>query len=71
VGFSTCVGCIDGMLIWINKPNQQPTREIGIGPKKFFCGRKKKYGITLQGICDHNRKFLDIEMVTHVQNPIT
>jgi hypothetical protein len=22
VGFSTCVGCIDGMLIWINKPNQ-------------------------------------------------
>jgi hypothetical protein len=62
VGFSTRVGCIDGMLIWINKPNQQSTREIGVGPKKFFCGRKKKYGITLQGICDHNRKFLDIEM---------
>jgi len=50
------------MLFWINKPNQQSTREIGVGPKKFFCGRKKKYGITLQGICDHNRKFLDIEV---------
>jgi hypothetical protein len=50
------------MLFWINKPNQQSTREIGVGPKKFFCGRKKKYGITLQGIRDHNRKFLDIEM---------
>jgi len=62
VDFETCVGCIDGMLIWINKPNQQSTRETGVGPKKFFCGRKKKFGITLQGICDHKRRFLDIEL---------
>ena len=62
VDFETCVGCIDGMLVWINKPNQQSTIETGVGPKKFFCGRKKKFGITLQGICDPKRRFLDIAL---------
>ena len=42
VNFSNCVGCIDGMLVWINKPSQRsldqecPDGEatIAIGPKK-------------------------------------
>jgi hypothetical protein len=62
VDFPNCVGCIDGMLVWISKPTAKCTRQTGVGPRKFFCGRKKKFGITLQAICDHKRRFLDIEL---------
>ena len=63
VGFDNCVGCIDGMLVWIHKPSKRALEKAGFGPKKFFCGRKKKFGLNLQAICDHNRKFLDIDIV--------
>ncbi|KAG7353530.1 DDE superfamily endonuclease [Nitzschia inconspicua] len=62
VGFPNCVGCIDGMLVWISKPNQRSTLQTEIGPGKFYCGRKKKFGVTLQAICDHKRRFIDIEL---------
>lgn len=62
VDFPSCLGCIDGMLVWMNKPNLRSTKEVGIGPKKFFCGRKKKFGINLQAICDHKRRFIDIDV---------
>ena len=60
IGISICVGCIDGMLVWTHKPNRKSTVETGVGPFKFFCGRKKKYGLAFQAICDHHRRFLDI-----------
>ena len=61
VDFQGCVGCIDGMLVWTNKPSKRSLDPVGVGPKKFFCGRKKKFGLNLQAICDHKRRFLDIE----------
>ena len=60
--FSNCVGCIDGMLAWTNKPNKNSAKEAGFGVAKFFCGRKKKFGLALQAICDHKRRFLDVEV---------
>ena len=61
VNFQGCVGCIDGMLVWTNKPSKRSLDPVGVGPKKFFCGRKKKIGLNLQATCDHKRRFLDIE----------
>ena len=29
---------------------------------KFFCGRKHKYGLNLQAVCDHKKRFLDISI---------
>lgn len=62
VDFPSCLGCVDGMLIWINKPCKKSKTESSIGPKKFYCGRKKKFGINLQAICDHQRRFIDIDV---------
>jgi hypothetical protein len=41
IDFNNCGGCIDGLLIWINKPSCNELEKIRIGGKKFFCGRKK------------------------------
>ena len=58
--FGNCVGAIDGMLIWITKPTMTIMEETKIGAGKFWCVRKKKYGLALQAICDSQRRFLDI-----------
>ena len=63
-GFSNCVGCIDGMLIWTSKPSEK-TEDLGVGPSKFFCQRKGKWGSQLQGVCDVDRRFLDV----HIHQP--
>ena len=34
VNFGNCIGCIDGMLVWTNKPNEQTLRNCDIGPTK-------------------------------------
>jgi hypothetical protein len=63
IGLSNCVGAIDGLLVWIHKPSLKDIIEnIKFGPKKFFCGRKKKYGVNLMGTCDHRGYFLDVEI---------
>jgi hypothetical protein len=63
VGLNNCGGAIDGLLIWIHKPSEKELKHvIGFGDKKFFCGRKKKYGLNLQGTCDANGVFLDVEI---------
>jgi len=51
-GFSVCAGAIDCMLIWIKKPNAEQCRISQVGEKKWFCGRKKKFGVCLQATCD-------------------
>ena len=61
--FDNCVGCIDGMLVWINKPSKPTLRDAGLGARKFFCGRKKKFGLNLQAICDHLLRFIDVEII--------
>lgn len=60
--FSCCVGAIDGILIWCEKPNQPSCDEARCGPKKFFCGRKKKFGVAMQAICDHEGRFTDVSI---------
>jgi hypothetical protein len=60
--FDNCAGCVDGLLIWIQKPNQTTVQETKVGQTKYFCGRKNKYGLNLQGTCDHKRRFIDIDI---------
>ena len=60
VGFSNCAGAIDGMLVWIEKPYLDECDFAQTGPKKFFCGRKKKFGMNMQAVCDHEGRFLDV-----------
>jgi len=61
-GFSMCAGAIGCMLVWIEKPNNDQCGIAKVGAKKWMCGRKKKFGITLQGTCDVDGRFLDVAM---------
>ena len=61
-GFATCVGAVDCMLLWLEKPSEKSCMEARCGSKKFFCGRKSKFGLTLQAVCDADRRFLDVSM---------
>lgn len=60
--FGNCVGAIDGILIWINRPSRKDLKRMKIGAKKFFCGRKKKFGLNMQATCDAQRRFLDVSI---------
>ena len=62
-GFDNCVGAIDGMLIWTLKPTTVQAGDAG--PKKFFCGRKKKFGLNMQAVCDARKRFIDVD----IRNP--
>lgn len=61
-GFNNCCGATDGMLVWMEKPGEEECIDAGCGPKKFLCGRKGKFGLNLQGTCDADRKFLDVQV---------
>ena len=41
-GFKNCVGCIDCMLVWTEKPSDADKCGSTVGTSKYFCGRKKK-----------------------------
>jgi DDE superfamily endonuclease len=58
--FNCCAGAIDGIMIWMERPSKKHCDLSECGAKKFFCGRKKKYGLNMQTTCDHERRFLDI-----------
>ena len=60
--FDCCVGCIDGILIWSHKPTKEECAKVGVSELKFFCGRKHKYGLNLQAVCDHKKRFLDLSI---------
>ena len=62
VDFDNCAGAIDGLLIWIQRPTIDDARRSGIGQKKFFCGRKHKFGLNLQAVSDKNGRFLDVSI---------
>jgi hypothetical protein len=61
--FDICVGTIDGILIWTSKPTKQDCHEVGIGQKKFLCGRKNKFGLNCQAVSDCRGRFLDISIL--------
>ena len=37
-GFNNCIECIDGMLLWMEKPNANECQKVGVDSGKFFCG---------------------------------
>jgi hypothetical protein len=61
-GIDTCVAATDGLLIWIERPSVADCKYAQCGPKKFFCGRKHKFGLNFQGTCDAEGRFLDISI---------
>ena len=61
--FPCCCGCIDGLLIWTHKPSAADCERLGVGCNQFFCGRKHKYGLNLQAICDAHLRFQHISIL--------
>ena len=61
-GLNNCVGCIDGMLLWMEKPSKLQFVEAGVDSGKFYCGRKGKYGVNLQAVCDAWYHFIDVSL---------
>ena len=61
--FDCCAGAIDGMLIWTHAPTLSECEDLGVGQKKFFCGRKHRFGLNFQAVCDHECRFLDISIL--------
>ena len=62
-GFNSCAGAIDGVLIWIHKPSKKDCRDAGCDEGKFYCGRKKKFGLNCQAVCDVRGRILDISVL--------
>ena len=60
--FDSVVGCIDGMLLWMEQPHKADCEVAGVGPKKFFCGRKKKFGLNMTATVDDQRQFIDVDI---------
>jgi DDE superfamily endonuclease len=59
-GFSNCCGAINGMLLWTERFSDEERAKAGCASKKFFCGRKHKFGLNMQGTCDSECCFLDV-----------
>ncbi|KAL3786233.1 hypothetical protein HJC23_002484 [Cyclotella cryptica] len=64
VDFEWCAGAIDGIIIWMNRPTLKEAAKVGVDQQKFFCGRKHKFGLNCQAVCDVRGMFLDIS-ITH------
>jgi hypothetical protein len=62
VKFDCCAGAIDGILIWMHKPSLKEANRAGVGQKKFLCGRKHKFGLNCQAVCDVQGQILDISI---------
>jgi hypothetical protein len=58
--FDCCVGCIDGMLLWVERPRECNCKLAGVKEKNLFCGHKKKFGLNFQGVCDAKGCFLGV-----------
>jgi hypothetical protein len=61
-GIDCCAGAVDGMLLWIERPTAADCERAHCGPKKFYCGRKHKFGLNMQATCDAEGKFLDVSI---------
>ena len=60
--FDHCFGAIKGLLTWTPKPNANDFSVLAVGVKKFFCGRKNKFGLNMKGVCDVKGRYLDISI---------
>jgi DDE superfamily endonuclease len=61
--FGCCAGAIDGILVWIHKPTKKCCEEAGCADGKFYCGRKGKFGLNCQAVCDLRGRFLDLSIL--------
>lgn len=43
-------------------PTASDCDALKIGPSRFFCGRKKKFGLNMQAVCDARRRFLWVDI---------
>jgi hypothetical protein len=57
---TNCAGAIDGILIWILKPSEEDVAMAGCGRRKYFCGRKGKFGSNCQAVSDVRGWILDL-----------
>jgi hypothetical protein len=62
-GFDCCAGAIDGILIWTHRPTASDCKKTGCDAMKFLCGRKEKYGLNCQAVCDARGRFLDMSII--------
>ncbi len=62
VDFGCCAGAIDGIIIWTNRPTLKEASQVGVDQQKFFCGRKHKFGLNCQAVCDVRGRFLDLSI---------
>ena len=46
----------------MEKPSKQQCAEAGVDSGKFYCGRKGKYGLNLQAVCDACHHFIDVSL---------
>lgn len=60
VGFNCVAGCVDGLIIWTEQPTKSDCAKLKCGARKFHCERKNKFGLNMQGLCDHDGKFLEV-----------
>ena len=60
ISFDNCVGCVDAPLIWMHMPSLEECEKVSVGQTKLVCGRKSKFGLNMQTICDSKRRFLNI-----------
>jgi hypothetical protein len=59
-----CAGAVDGILIWIHKPSsRKDCTDAKCSSGKFFCGRKKKFGLNCQAVCDVRGRILDLSIL--------
>jgi hypothetical protein len=63
--FDCCAGAIDGILVWIHKPSQEECTKAGCSDGKFFCGRKHKFGLNCQAVCNSRGKLLDMSSIIY------
>jgi DDE superfamily endonuclease len=61
-GIDCCAGATDGMLLWIERPSDVDCKIAQCGSKKFFYGRKHKFGLNMQATCDAEGRFLDVSI---------
>lgn len=60
--FDCCAGAIDCMLVWVEKSKGGCCQQSKVGAKKFYCGRKKKFGLCMQAVSDTNSRFMDVSI---------
>jgi hypothetical protein len=53
-----CVGAIDGWLLKINVPSRNEVNNV----RSFFNGHYQRYGLNVQGVCDHLCRFYDLSV---------